>query len=461
MSASADKRDPHSSAPRGRRFTLDFEGQPVAAHEGEPVAVALFASGINLLSRSIKFHRPRGFFCLTGDCGACLMRIDGRPNMKACLHPVHEGLRCERQNAWPSAGADLFAAADLLFPEGMDHHTLFTKPRLLNEAMQKVVRQLGGLGRLPDAAVTPAFADLPASVSHHHPVVVVGGGPAGLAAAMEVARALPPESVLLVDAGLRPGGSYLSHPEFGPQAAARALAQAREAGVEVLAPAQAIGWYPEDCHGDRDGGHGSKGLLAVVTATGLHKLTADRTLYATGGYATNALFTDNDRPGVIAGRACGLLLIGHGVLPGERPAVLGQGPYADALCAALAAAGAAVERIDGVREQVVRAHGGAWITGVDVADERGGVHTVPCDLLAVATPAAPASELPRQHGAQVDFSRNGGFGVVVDQDGATQVPGVYAAGDVTGYQGVAEARAHGERVGRALAEDLFSRPGHA
>src|SRR3954465_7172430 len=102
-------------------------GEPVAgalAGRGEPVAVALFAAGTRVLSRSIKYHRPRSFFCLAGHCGACLMRIGGVPNVKSGRAPAEPGLSVERQNAFPSGSFDVLGAADWFFPKGMDHHTL-------------------------------------------------------------------------------------------------------------------------------------------------------------------------------------------------------------------------------------------------------------------------------------------------------------------------------------------------
>src|SRR5581483_802990 len=212
------------------------------------------------------------FFCLAGDCVGCLMRVDGQPNIRACRAEVHEGLRCERQNAWPSAGVDLLAGADVTFPQGMDHHTMMTSPRVLNELMQKVVRQLGGLGRLPEPEATPAFADLPVGRARHLDLVVVGAGPAGLAAAAAAAREAPGAQVLVVEAAQRPGGSYLSHPELGPGAAAEALAAARAAGVEVQCLAPAVGWFPEDVAPGRS----APGLLGVATPAGLWQVTARR-----------------------------------------------------------------------------------------------------------------------------------------------------------------------------------------
>lgn len=438
--------------PRGAPLTLNFEGTPVPAFASETVAVALLAAGHKVLSRSIKFHRPRSAFCLAGDCGACLMRIDGQPNLRACRTPVREGLRCERQNAWPSADLDILAAADLMFPHGMDHHTLMTSPRPLNQAMQRVVQQLGGLGHLPDQV--PGSADLPTGSSRHVAVAVIGGGPAGLAAATAAAQALPGRSgrVLLVEAAPAAGGSYLSDPRLGPGAAAQALSAAQAAGVEILPLSVAAGFYPEERSPAAPAGE--RGLLAVATPAGLLKLSADRYIYATGGHPQNALFVDNDRPGVLAGQAVGLLLCGYGVQLGRRPLLVGRGDYADALAAALAAAGAQVERIDGERERVGRALGGSWVDGAVIATAEGLERHTSCDLIAVIEPPAAASELPQLHGARVTFDPQKGFCVVTDDHGRSSVANVYCCGEVTGQSGAHAAAQHGQRVGRAAATEL-------
>ena len=65
---------------------------------------------------------------------------------------------------------------------------------------------------------------------------------------------------------------------------------------------------------------------------------------------------------------------------------------------------------------------------------------------------APASEGARQQGCKVVLDpAAGGFRIVVDGDGRTSTPNVWACGDVTGYKGPAAAAADGARIGANVA----------
>ena len=143
-------------------------GSPTArvrAFADESIAAAALASGTRVLSRSLKYHRPRTFFCLEGHCSGCLVRLDGVPNLRACQAPCTAGAEVEGQNAFPSAEVDLLGAVDFLFARGMDHHTLMTGSSVLNKLANKVVRQLSGLGKLPDRARRRAARRRSASTS--------------------------------------------------------------------------------------------------------------------------------------------------------------------------------------------------------------------------------------------------------------------------------------------------------
>jgi sarcosine oxidase subunit alpha len=432
ISDGVPRRLPSHDSVRGSAIEVRIADSSVRAYADESVAAAALASGARVLSRSLKYHRPRTFFCLEGHCSGCLVRLGGVPNLRACQAPCTAGAEVEGQNAFPSAEVDLLGAVDFLFRGGLDHHTLMTGSSMLNKLANKVVRQLSGLGKLPDKAAS----ELPAVAERSIDVCVIGAGPAGLAAALACARA--GRSTMLVDDQLRPGGSLRADPRSGRARADAELAQVLGAGVEVLARATAIGFFPED-----DGG-----VLAVAAPERLYRVHARAWIWATGGYPVNLPFHDNDRPGVIAARAVGRLLVDHGILGGDRICLVEVPEVADdasALATALTRAGAEVVRVP--LAQTLGARGRSWVTGVDTQNGR-----VDCDLVAVAAIPSPASEGPRQQKCQVTLDpARGGFRVVVDEHGQTTTANVWACGDVTGYLGPARAAEDGARVGANVA----------
>lgn len=94
------------TAELGREVTIEVDGQPVQAHEGEPIAAALMAAGLRVLRHTVKRHEPRGVFCAIGRCTDCAMTVDGRPNVRTCVTPVREGMRIETQDGLGAWGGD-------------------------------------------------------------------------------------------------------------------------------------------------------------------------------------------------------------------------------------------------------------------------------------------------------------------------------------------------------------------
>ena len=90
------------AAQRGRILRFEVDGKPATAFAGETVAAALLASGHAVLRHTAKRGRPRGMFCGMGVCFDCAMVIDGRPNVRACVTPVREGMKVERGRATAS-----------------------------------------------------------------------------------------------------------------------------------------------------------------------------------------------------------------------------------------------------------------------------------------------------------------------------------------------------------------------
>ncbi|MDP6183839.1 MAG: 2Fe-2S iron-sulfur cluster-binding protein, partial [Gammaproteobacteria bacterium] len=60
---------------RSAAIRFRFEGREIEGFAGDTIASALAANGIWLLSRSFKYHRPRGSMSMSGDDGGALVRV--------------------------------------------------------------------------------------------------------------------------------------------------------------------------------------------------------------------------------------------------------------------------------------------------------------------------------------------------------------------------------------------------
>jgi sarcosine oxidase subunit alpha len=420
--------------------TIRVDGAAVPARAGEPIAAALLAAGRPLLARSLKYHRPRGPFCLAGTCQACLVRVDGQPSLRACRTPCREGLDVATQHGLPSAAHDLLGIIDLATPGGLDHHHLGTSSQPLSRLVVALSRRLAGLGTLPGSA--PPVPATP--VEERFDALVVGAGPAGLAAAEALAaggrRALVAEAEARLGGRLR--GGEAPPPGHGPGWPGRVRDLVRARGGEVVAGATVLGLW-------LDGG-APLAVLAVGAPPGgppgdppaLRLVRPGAVVLCTGGTAVPAELEDGDRPGILWGRGLAAALAEHGTIPGTRAAVLGAGPEAEQLALRLRAAGLPAR----VVPSAVRALGRRRVTGLVTPEG----DVVPCDVVAVVGPPAPATELGRHLGAPVDLdAATGAFALRVDAAGATGVPGLWAAGEVTGAMDVRQAAQAGRRAGEA------------
>src|SRR5580765_8002078 len=95
-----------------RKVSFTFDGKTVSAFAGQSIAAALYADGQRIFSRSFKYHRPRGLFCVAGECPNCLMEVNGRPNVRTCIEPASPGQVVKSQNAWPSLRFDFLRISD-------------------------------------------------------------------------------------------------------------------------------------------------------------------------------------------------------------------------------------------------------------------------------------------------------------------------------------------------------------
>ena len=432
------------------RFT--FDGVEYTAHPGDTVASALTAAGVKVLSRSFKYHRPRGLLCCAGHCPNCLVQIGDEPNVRACMRPVEAGMDVRAQNVWPSLNRDLLSLTQLgsrFMPVGFYYKT-FIRPQRLWPLYEHTLRHAAGLGEVnPDTP--PGKFD---KQYLHTDVVVVGGGPAGISAALGAAEA--GAEVLLFDENSALGG----HLRFTVPLQSTLTTQVpkdlpelleglnQQPNITVLTDTSVLGWYQDN-------------WLCAVRGRRLFKIRTKSVVVATGAYETPLIFDNNDLPGVMLGSAVQRLLHLFGVLPGKQVAIVTANEDGWDLAADLQSLGVNVAAIvderdhnacsspyrDGLanagipvfyRHTILEAIGSSAVRGAKIArlNERGDIspattQSLQCDLIVTSMGWTPATELAYMAGGKSEYSEDRG-----EMLPAFTPPGIYVAGRAAGIHAV-------------------------
>ncbi len=384
---------------RDRPIRFRFERRTIPAFEGDTVGSALAAAGVSITSRSFKYHRPRGLHCMTGSCPNCLMQIDGIPNVRACTEPVCEGMRVERQNAWPSVDRDIHGwlnTFSFMMPPGF-YYKVFQRPRWAWPFVEPFIRSKAGLGTVPHEPDHRRRR----RINLHPDVLVIGAGAAGLAAATAAADA--GATVVQLEQGREAGGHLLGDPNASLRS--RLAREALESGVRLLPNTAAFGVF---------GGM----LVAAAGPDALYRIRAKHLIFATGAVEQSAVFPGNDLPGVMLSSGVELLLHRFGVLPGRRAVVLTADNAGYSTAWALRDAGAEVTVVD-LRSEggwpegfpvvpgstIVAAHGRRRVTGITAGPPGASSgHRIRCDLVVIASVQMPSTNLLAQAGARLAFN---------------------------------------------------------
>lgn len=280
-------------------------------------------------------------------------------------------------------------------------------------------------------------------------LIVIGAGPAGLTAATDAARA--GLKALCLDK-LAPGGEIINLGELhefdefftGTQMASRLTDDAVVAGVEIgfgeVTAISGSGPYSvETADGER---HAAR---ALVIATGMNKgrLGVPGEDEYEGRGLSHCANCDGPlyagQPVIVAG--------GSGWAPYEAATLVGIAGTVTLLGKPASDVADGIEVVDG---RIVGLEGSNGLQAV-VVESNGVRKTIPANAVFVYLGRSPAAEfLPDS------LARDASGHIVVDEEGRTSAPLIYAAGDVRSgtRQYLADAIADGQRVARSLVADL-------
>ena len=434
--------------------SLRFEGREIPVAASDTIASAMIAAG-ELGNRQDEVGGLRGVWCGMGVCHECTVRVDGGGGTLACVTPARAGQVIETQPSRRSVPDSASASR-------------------------------------PESDIAPD-------------VLVIGAGPAGLAAARDLAAA--GLDVLVTDDRTKLGGQYYKQPDAafpldedrldGQYTAGRRLiASAKAAGVRVLLGTTV--WAAFDA--DR---------FLARSESERWVIRPRRVVIATGAYERGVPLPGWTLPGVMTTGAGQSLLRSQQVAPGDRVLIAGNGPLNIQLAAELARAGvrvvalveaarmlsprraaagatmarnapgltadgirylaslaarrvpiltgAVVEALEGDAQRGVRS---ATVSGVDAAGRaHGRRRRFDVDAVCLGYGFLPSNDLARGLGARHDFDAlRGTLVTATDETGRTSVPTVWSIGDTAGVRCAKYAQAEGALAAEAIAADLAGRP---
>jgi sarcosine oxidase subunit alpha len=140
---------------RNKPVSFTFDGKSYAGFKGDTVASALLASGVRVVGRSFKYHRPRGVLTAGAEEPNALIEVHGAtnqtPNVRATVQEIFDGLNTRSQNRMGSLRWDLLAVNDLMAPffSAGFYYKTFMWPRAFWEKLyEPAIRRAAGLGAL-------------------------------------------------------------------------------------------------------------------------------------------------------------------------------------------------------------------------------------------------------------------------------------------------------------------------
>jgi len=317
---------------RSRLYTFRFNNRYYKGYEGDTLASALLANGIDVVGRSFKYSRARGIMSAGVEEPNAIMQIGATeatqvPNVRATEQSLYDGLVCSSVNGWPSVKFDAMSLVGRIAGGAMGpgfYYKTFMFPAFMWETYEKFIRKAAGLGR----SSKERDPDIYDHMNHHIDVMVVGGGATGLMAAQAAARA--GARVMIADEQSEMGGALLhSNTEIDSKPAmdwVQQVCEELDANPNVIRLSRSVVTGLHDHNwltvNERRTHHLSDSAPAKTSRERIHKVRAHSVVLATGAHERPLVFGNNDIPGCMQCGAVSTYIRRYAVVPGTSLVVM-------------------------------------------------------------------------------------------------------------------------------------------
>ena len=446
------------------KLSLKYRGKTFYGAAGDTVATALFANGVRVFARSLKYHRPRGLYSLDGECSNTCMDVDGVPNVRTENTPLKNGMVVKEQNVKGSAERDWLSFIDKLdwmMPAGFYYKTMH-KPAAVWPVAMKQIRKAAGVGVISaDYKMKGRYDEAYINAD----VTVIGGGAAGMAAALSAAES--GLRVVLLESRPHLGGCFDYRTGITGDGTllykrARDLAGKVEktTNIRVFEHTAMVGAYTNNLITAFQ-----VGQPGDVFTERYIEIRSGSVVVATGCIERPLIFDHNERPGVMQVGCAHRLARTYGLLPGSEAVFsvghdLGLEAAVDLSDLGLKIACVADIREDGQDPELLRAlterdipvlrgwvaaeaHGSLQVEKVTLSTVEGTVRRqVPCDLLVASAGLTPLTGPFILAGAKMGYDSHTGYFL------PTTLPDkMFSAGRLTGVNNPAAIEASGRLAG--------------
>jgi len=317
---------------RSRVFTFRFNNRYYKGYEGDTLASALLANGIDVVGRSFKYSRARGIMCAGVDEPNAIVQLGATeatqvPNVRATEQPLYDGLVCTSVKGWPSVKLDVMSLLGRFAGGAMGpgfYYKTFMFPAFMWETYEKFIRKAAGLGRSAKVSDPDSYDHM----NHHIDVMVVGGGATGLMAALAAARS--GVRVMIADEQSEMGGALLHRDiqiDGNPAMEwVQTVCDELDANENVIRLSRSVvnglhdhNWLTVN---ERRAHHMGDSIPANITRERIHKVRAHSVVLATGAHERPLVFSSNDLPGCMQCSAVSTYIRRYSVVPGSSLVVM-------------------------------------------------------------------------------------------------------------------------------------------